>query len=253
MKKSYFLLILGLLTSCVFGQVNTEKMRGHLLGADSPHKLGIKMGGFAGNTDVFTVKGDYQYQFSLEDFSGFLVFSLDKGTKNGQAFINKGFTHYRHLVALENDLVFEAFVQKEFDEFILLADRFLYGAGLRTKIMSAESKRFGQNDIFIGVGLMQEYEEFTRLADDTSIFRSTNYVTWKWDPVSKLAIDVTAYYQVSFEDYEDFRLLMNMEMSVEILAEIKYVTTLNARYDNQPVDTVRKYDLEMTTGIAWEF
>ena len=85
----------------------------------------------AGNTDLLTARTRFRSDYLTKAYHGFVFGSLQQGRKSGEFFINKGMAHARIIRDLTSHILFESFVQKQFNESILLSDRNLVGGGVR--------------------------------------------------------------------------------------------------------------------------
>ena len=84
-----------------------------------------------GNTDLFTARTRFRSDYLSKTYLGFVFGSLQQGRKSGTFFINKGMVHARLIRRLTQHLLLESFIQKQFNESILLNDRNLAGGGVR--------------------------------------------------------------------------------------------------------------------------
>ena len=77
----------------------------------------------SGNTDLLTSRARFRSDYVSKAYHGFIFGELQQGRKNGAFFINKGMMHARIIRSLTDHLLFESFIQKQFNESILLSDR----------------------------------------------------------------------------------------------------------------------------------
>src|SRR5690606_37656057 len=119
------------------------------------------------------------YAGSSYDF--FLVGNYEFEEANEAKVVNKGFAHLRNILSLSPIFALEFFLQKEFNQFILLEDRNIGGAGLRMDLINLFSDSSDAVEFFIGTGLMFENEKYNiPVSPETNLIRSTNYLTFKW-------------------------------------------------------------------------
>ena len=103
-----------------------------------------------GNTDLFTARTRFRSDYLSKTYHGFIFGSLQQGRKSGAFFINKGMAHARIIRNLAQHVLFESFVQKQFNDSILLNDRNLVGGGIRFDLHPSSSKF----NIYLGIGAM---------------------------------------------------------------------------------------------------
>ena len=128
----------------------------------------------AGNTDLLTARTRFRSDYLSKNYHGFVFGSLQQGRRNDAFFINKGMAHARIIWRSTEHLLFESFVQKQFNESILLNDRNLVGGGVRLALHPSSSKF----NVYLGIGAMGEHERINDKERDgitTRIVRSTNY------------------------------------------------------------------------------
>ena len=187
-------------------------------------------------------------------------FQYVRGIQSDKVFINKGFVHLRHVHKLNRKVFkWELFVQKEFNDFILLLDRNLIGGGIRTTIVWNEtgvkkSKNYRFIRLYLGNGLMGEKETLdTSPVFETKIIRSTNYLSLRWQTAERVAMDIVSYFQFHLSNVNDYRVLFQGSFGFNITKSLVFRASLNLRYDSEPPLDVKKHDLELTNGIGFSF
>jgi putative salt-induced outer membrane protein YdiY len=248
---SLVLLNLCLGSLAVYSQVNTESIRSKLLKEGLSSKLSLSFGYYSGNTNFFNLKADIRLDYHSRSYYSFLVGSFKQGKRAGEIFLNKGFVHIRGVKFITQRILAEAFAQKEFNDFTLLKDRSLIGCGTRIEFFKAEvDSRFGLN---LGIGVMWEKElvgkqDFVK----TEIFRSTNYLTFDWALKEDVKFSAINYYQFDILRFSDYRILSSLKVSFHLSERLIFTTFVNFRYDNEPPEGVKKYDLEVTNGLTFK-
>ena len=209
---------------------------------------------YSGNTDMRTLWTRVRSDYIMKNYHVFSVGNLQFIRKDNQAFINKGMFHFRGIQHITHTFMFESFVQKQFSESILLKDRNLAGGGLRIAFFSPDDT--SRIRLYTGIGTMWENE----LIDDTKlgqinsdIMRSTNYSTIIWQIDDRISSATTGYFQINPSHKEDFRILIEGDISFRITNQIRVTTRLNLRYDSQPPTSITKHDLEITNGLSLSF
>ncbi len=253
MKSLVILFLLSTISLGALSQVNTEAlMRGTVLGFGT--RLGVNFGFNSGNSTFFRWQLDARSDYRAKAFYTFLVGNLERGTANDAIFLFRGFVHYRAIWQQDTLLQPEFFVQREFNEFILLKDRVLFGSGLRLNLRYLQP-----NDtvmafkLTLGVGAMWEKERFTELNPETNLLRSTNYVALLWRIVPRTSLQLTGYYQVDVKRLSDYRLLLDGLLTISITDKLAATVVLIYRYDNEPVLNVARFDLDLRNGFTYTF
>lgn len=233
-----------LLTTSIFGQVNTEKFRNNNMQLGASHKLGMNIQLIEGNSSLSTIQGNYRLDYRKNKYHSFLVLNLKNGHENGQNFVNKGFSHLRIIKELDTHYA-EVFLQNEFNDFIDLKRRSLLGSGIRLNISSNNSR-----NTYIGIGAM--YEQQDQLNKQSSVIRSTNYITNE-SHLQYLTLSTTAYWQPLFSDFSAFRALFIQNFKFKITDKLNVVIAFNFRYDNQLENRVKSWDYELSNGLEFSF
>ncbi len=259
-RKFSFLLCIALMVSgwqiVILAQVNTETLRKTDLQDGIHPSLSLNVGFQSGNTNFLSLKTGGRLDYRSGNYYSFLVITYERGSQGNNVFVNKGFAHYRHILRLRRNLLVEAFLQKEFDDFILLNDRNLIGGGVRLPVVNAtqDSSKILQRQLFLGLGIMWENEELNENQRiETNMVRSTNYISLIWQFEERVKFSLIAYYQVSTEQFSDYRILTESALTFRLGKVVVFQTALRFRFDNEPPSNVKKHDLELTNGIQLIF
>jgi putative salt-induced outer membrane protein YdiY len=236
------------------GQVNTEKFRKEKDEDGFGMKLGLAMAIYKGNTDLLRLSSDLNINYKKKKNYLFLVGNITYGEKKKEAYINKGFAHLRGIRRFSKRFMAEAFAQLEFNEFIKLKRRNLLGGGIRILLLSYEKGKCG----FIvntGFGLMWEKELFNKddgviLKEDTSVLKSTNYLSLRWAITDTLTLGNVTYLQFNIGSEKSTRIISDLNFDVKISKVLSYTAKLNYRYDNNPPLNVKNYDIQIKNGIT---
>lgn len=238
---------------------NAETARQMELGPGWYNNIALNLTAHTGNTDLLTLKTRFRSDYLAGKYHLFIMGNLHQGSKDSKSFINKALIHLRGIQSVSQSLALETFVQKQFNDFILLQDRNLVGGGLRIaplrKIAKSESDR--AFNPYIGIGLMWEDEvindDMRQEKIETNAVRSTNYVTWTWRIDERLTSAATGYYQVLPTTFSDFRILFEGSIGFRLTKTLGLTTWLGFRFDNEPPANVKKHDLEIVNGFNFTF
>ena len=88
---------------------------------------------------------------------------------------------------------------------------------------------------------------------ETSIIRSTNYLSSTWRIDKRFAVVVTAYYQPYLQRFSDFRILSENRFQFRATESVSFNIRLNFRYDSEPPTSVEAHDLEIINGLSISF
>lgn len=233
-------------------QVNTESMRRMELGQGWHHLLTLSAGYVSGNSSVLNLRGFARTDYASNHYYSFLAGNYQRSMEDGDVFINKGFVHVRTMRSFSEKWKAELFTQKEFNDFILLKSRELIGGGLRMEVVETDTAASARHFFRLnaGIGLMGEWEEYDGLEPDTRLLRSTNYLSFRWQWNEMVTMTGTGYYQFDTRHISDYRILVESVLGVNITKHLAFTTTLNFRYDRQPPEDVRRYDLDIQNGIS---
>lgn len=256
MKKYFYLLALvNLLCFNIFPQVNTEKLRKDFDETGFFGNVSLAGSITSGNSEFVSVKGGMRVDYASEKNDLFSVSNYEFKEGNESKIVNKGFAHLRNVFSMTSNLFLEVFVQKEFNEFILLKDRNLTGSGLRldlSGLITGETET--DLKLYFGPGLMFENEKYkTEPQLKTDIFRSTNYLTLNWRMNELINFISISYFQFDVERIKDHRIITDAGLNFSITKNLVFTSAITYRYNNVPVENVKNFDLELTNGVTFSF
>lgn len=251
-SRVWLSLLFGLfLGTAIYPQVNVENFRKRGLNEGLFHNISLSLGYFDGNIEFTSFKGEYRADVVWGALKGFLITRNQLKQNDGDAYLNRSFTHLRLIQTQASHIDLEGFFQHEYDPFLLLEKRELFGAGVRFPLHLADD---GQTSLFLGVGAMLEREETNDLdRGDANRLRSTNYLSYFYSWADPIHVTGTLYYQPNLLDALDFRILFQNELNVVLTEHLAFLFKLVYRFDNKPLGDLRPYDLELTNGIRVNF
>ncbi len=254
--SSCICLILYNMTAQLNAQINTENLRRIDFEKGWTNTLALDLGYISGNSDFLRFSGNFRSDIKIGKYSGFGVLDYQHGQEAGKLFVHKGFLHLRILYPLSQRLGYESFIQKEFNEFIRLKDRNLLGVGARVRLAGThqDDHSSAQVNAYAGIGAMWENERITTTpSTESSIIRSTNYITIKYTASELVRAGIVAYFQINPGDTEDYRILLDGSVGFQLATNLILETGINYRYDNQPPIGVESGDLEISNGLVITF
>lgn len=172
-------------------------------------------------------------------------------------YTDKRFIHLRGARSITEHLSVEIFLQRQFNELILLRDRNLVGGGVRISGLKqrTDTKNTGMN-LYLGIGTMWENEAINDKQHgevETNITRSTNYISAIWRIDERFTGVITGYYQPYLQHFSDFRVLSESRLEFNVTQTVSISTRLNLRYDGKLPTDVEAHDLEIVNGLSYRF
>ena len=239
----------------LLAQINTEAMRSENVTDEFINKVNVDFGIEKADAEVIELAAAYRLDyFNPTGLHVFLILNYEngyeqkKGLEKNQV-VNKGFGHLRMTKMISSKLFFEVFTQFGFNDFLLMKDRKLAGSGLRYKMVSND-----RMNTFLGIGLMQENEIYDIVNEpEKKLLRSTNYLSWNINIAKNTQLYNTVYYQFSFSDINDYRLLYDGSINFSVNEKLSFVIELNYRYDNDPHGNMGKSYIQLNNGIEFTF
>ena len=253
-KKTLLSAILLIISAALsHPQVNVEKYRMDSGKDSTSADFAISATLIKGNTEILNIDASSGIFHKKGINELFLKGTVNFGEKKSEKYLNKGFVHIRWVRKFSHVVSSEIFTQAEFNEFILLKNRKLGGAGLRFKVLKKKNL-----SLFAGSGIMYEKESFSErdgisLKADTEFFKTTNYfsLNCRFNKASSLGIVI--YWQARISKFADYRFLSNISLQFKLSGALSFISTINHRYDNDPPLTIKKYDLTIKSGIRINF
>jgi len=255
MFRSLLVFLIFLISTHSFSQVNTEKFRKQLEETGFYGDVSMAAGFASGNSDFVKAKGGLRIDYASINFHSFIVGNYEFQEANEEKVVNKGFVHIRNMLSLSSVFSAELFLQKEFNQFILLEDRNLAGTGLRANLAYLFSQTYNTPaEMFLGTGLMYENELYNiEISPETNLLRSTNYLTFKWQFNESFSLIIINYFQFDLNKLRDYRFISDTSLNFLITENLVFNSAVSYRFDNEPVQDVKNYDLELTNGLTFSF
>ena len=239
----------------LLAQINTEAMRSENVTDEFINKVNVDFGIEKADAEVIELAAAYRLDyFNPTGLHVFLILNYENGYEQEKGLdknqvVNKGFGHLRMTKMISSKLFFEVFTQFGFNDFLLMKDRKLAGSGLRYKMVSND-----RMNTFLGIGLMQENEIYDIVNEpEKKLLRSTNYLSWNINIAKNTQLYNTVYYQFSFSDINDYRLLYDGSINFSVNEKLSFVIELNYRYDNDPHGNMGKSYIQLNNGIEFTF
>lgn len=249
------LLITGLSPN-LFSQVNTEKFRKFSEQEGFLFNSGFRFGYSGGNSEYVTVDGTFRLDYNGKKNDAFIVANYDYKESSAAKVTNNGFLHLRGIHTLSEKMVMEAFLQQEFNEFLLLADRKLAGAGARLRIMDFKSKKDSLSGFVsnFGLGMMYEHEVYEVGEGEKTIVtldpvRVSSYLTLDWDISDRINAWGVIYFQPDIINIHNYRSVVETGIEIWLISKLYFTFDLSYRFNNEPVGDVKNYDIVINNGL----
>lgn len=228
-------------------QINTERLRKE---AEPGLNLTLDLGGgFAsGNTDFLQLNLGGRLDYVREDDSAFLVSNYRFYEVDEVVDISNAFAHLRYNRPLVPRLVAEAFGQVERNDQTLLERRYLVGGGLRYEVFDRETVA-----VAVGTTPMFEYERLTpaTMEEPTHYARLSNYASLRVEVSETAEAFGVVYIQPRFSEFDDYRLLHESRLDVQLTEHFKVRVRAATRHDSQPPIGVEATDVSIVTGLVY--
>ncbi len=261
------------LTAPAAAQVNTESMR---LGADEPGWGGtfdLNSSLQRGNTEREVLgagtrlqyawpppaetEGDDAQDDNLAEGPAntlFLTSNYSFTRLNENRFVNNALSHLRFIRRHSPRVSYELFGQHQFNEFIRLEQRLLFGGGGRFLVLQAP-----RTEMFLGTGYMLEGETLDLAGElpearRSEHHRSTNYLTVRYNSEDeRFRLVETLYVQTRVDRLEDYRLLSETSFEIQLLRRLALAINLNVTHDSEPPTGVKDTDVVLSNSLRYSF
>ena len=239
-------------------QVNIETLRRLDMKPGWYNDITLSLTYQSGNTDLLRFKSSLRSDYWFDKYHTFGIATLQQGEQGGKLYTDKGFIHLRGARSVTDHLGVEMFLQKQFNESILLRDRNLAGGGIRISALKQRpnTKNSTGLNLYLGIGSMWENETINDKGHgevETSIIRSTNYISAAWRIDRRFTVIATGYYQPYLQRFSDFRVLSESRLDFRATEKVSFNIRLNLRYDSEPPTGVEAHDLEIVNGLSYKF
>ena len=182
----------------------------------------------------------------------FLIAEGEYGDRAGTRYLNNAMAHLRYNRTLGGPWVAEVYSQLEEDEFRLLLNRTLFGAGMRW----SGAGEGGFNNAF-GLSLFGESLRYDLAAGNPNrtdeAFRLSGYAVLEWAFSQTATLDLVAYLQPRLDNWEDLRGTSEGALRVVLTERLSLTVAINLAYDSDPVGKVEPYDLSLTNTLSFSF
>lgn len=174
---------------------------------------------------------------------------------NDSDFLNFGMMHGRVNFLRERKVNFETFTQYSFDNFRGLDPRWIFGGSVRHNLIKSEKFTF-----LFGVGGMYEFEKWqvpnSEEFIETSLFKSSNYITLRASINNFVDLNMVNYYQVGYDrSISAFRNRISNStiLNTKLTEKFSITNTFEISYEDKPVVPITKVIYAFKTGLSINF
>ncbi len=184
----------------------------------------------------------------------YVIGTVEFGGGPDEVFLNNGFAHLRWTRMWMPALGTELFGQLQYNEFIKLKRRLLFGLGARFAVLEEKFV-----ELHFGTGVMLESESLDVPPDGPDdphqlAYRWTNYVSCKFYLFSpKVQMINTVYAQPRFSRWSDLRVLDEAEVETTLADGLTLALSFSLRYDRRPPNDVERLDVVVNNRIRLRF
>ena len=168
---------------------------------------------------------------------------IDSEERNLQ---NAWFLHGRFNYQFNEVLRFEAFIQGQYNQLLIVEQRNLIGAGLRVKWVDKE--RFTG---YAGNSYMYEVEYSDRAGTTNYNHRNSTYLTLSYASKSnKFSVANTVYYQPLYRDLSDYRILEQFRLDIPLSKWLRVFSIYNYYFDSKTPLNTEEYTSNLSIGAG---
>lgn len=242
-----------MVSAAVNAQVNTEKFR-------TPEEFNgiagyLELSGTVktGNSEKTEGKVDGRLDWKSGGITTFFIFESEHEWINGDRFSNLGLFHIRNIIQLSERFKSEIFGQINYDKNLLIDNRELAGAGIRTMLFHTED-----GDAAFGTAYMFEHEKYDLPINSS---HESNITTSRWSNYLSLFIKINevlnfggvVYFQPMFSDFNDYRILNENRLNIILTEMFSFSVNFKIRHDSIPPEDIKKTDTKMNFGLRFRF
>lgn len=175
---------------------------------------------------------------------------MNLSTTNDLKFEQNAFQHIRYGLMIDSPIVWESFIQNQYDKVQLIKQRVLLGTGLRLRFLEK-----GLIHSYYGITYMLEYEKELKTGILHLNSRMSTYINLKLTISDWFIYYNTSYYQPLFANFSDYRFTTNNTLEFKVNNNFSFVTRFTMTYDSNPVQdpSVHNKNLKLTNGFSYKF
>lgn len=199
--------------------------------------------------DKTDYKGSFRLSNNDESRQWLLFGNLAYSDVNGKANDDSTLLHGRYIRKnVLADVNIELFVQRETDDFEVLAQRRLYGGGLSLL------NQFDGLAFHSLAGIMNEREEhLSDPSQDRDLTRFTLSSQLQYQLPNKAVLTAVVYFQPSTSDMSDYRSTFKADIAFPLVDRLELKVGYSWRYNGEAFVGVPPIKRAFTTGVSYHF
>lgn len=205
-----------------------------------------------GNSQITDLSASGTAGYRKERNLLFLIGEGEYGDRGGTRYLNNAMAHLRYNRTLNEFWVAEAYTQLEEDEFRLLLNRSLVGAGMRWSGQGGRSFNNAFGLSLLAEQLRYDLPQGNPNREDDAL-RLSGYAVLEWAFSETATLDLTAYLQPRLNDWSDLRGTSEGALRVILTERLSLTVGINLAYDSDPVGNVEPYDLSLSNTLSFAF
>ncbi len=211
--------------------------------------LSFDLNGASGNDSRSALGIDSHTLFRSEKATWLFIGSYQAEESEGRDTVDNAFVHVRYVRKLATGGM-EFYVQGQRDRFQKLDSRRLFGTGYRFDWQSSQ----GNIDALVGIGIMQEREQFVDVATQSSESRANVYLTLSM-PIGKTRQtrwSLSAFAQPGLSA-GGMRSIAVTKIVTKLTDKLSLDFSLAYDHDSQPISGVDSDNFRYTSGLTYTF
>lgn len=248
MKLVLFIHFLCLLCFANGQIVNIENQRLTRKDTGLVGTIGLDVNIMKNTKEIWQIGNKTHLQLNKLNSTYLFLSEIEFAQIDNNSYLSKGFQHIRFNKYFSKLLVGEAFTQLQYNHIQKLKLRWLGGSGIRMQLIKKDSLYANW-----GVSGMYEYEELTDNSTFSRLFRFSSYLSFNYQLNKLLNNQFIIYYQPVVQNFSDYRVSLDLQLSIQITKKLQFITTYNHLYDSNPPKNVSNHDFSIKNGIKYAF
>lgn len=196
----------------------------------------VSMDGESGNANELNYDVGLKLNYRNDKNMALLIANKSYGETEGVEDDGDSFVHLRGIRLISDKWAAETFVQWAKDEFTNLKYRALLGGGGRYTALS----KADTYSLSLGLGAFREKEvlDLITLEETTLIWRLNSFLSYNHQISEQTHVVTTAYFQPSIDDSDDYRILWNLGLSVQMTDSLSLGLEYQLTHDSLPAQNL---------------
>lgn len=204
------------------------------------------------NKDLL-LNASFRPRVQYKNLKHYYLFLTDWTYSKGadRVYANSGMAHFRYAYRLsrkdsekKSPWKWESYTQIQYNQLMDQKMRALIGTGLRVKAMDKNGYR-----IFAGASTFYEYEDIISSGQINRDWRSSNYVSWYFNPNPVFSFTAVTYYQPLWKNFRDYRIMGQYAMNFHVFKRYDFRFEFNNFFDSNPPENVRNWVFNTSFGV----